>query len=870
MRTVKRAVALAALLPCMAMAAPTAVASPALARHAPAQGQTQAQAPGRAPEQAPGQAAAQTSAQSKARAQVAMALSKVDPKSANEKSRIEISGLAKNRTDHQLPGLSLRLRYSAQPVTSRSQLDQYAAAAPNALPNVGPVQQLPGAAAPGVKQSWTFKTTVKQLGLRAPAGTPGVYPVGVEVLNSAQQVVGGITTFLTFLPKDRRFNPVSVSWVLPLADQMHRTNDRTFLDDDLTKDVSAGGRLHRLVQAAAATDTPLTWAIDPALLDDVRQMAADDYTVQPPGAKKGVRKPKSAAAAAWLAALKNASKKDPYFALPYADPDVVALVRRKTPRDIADAFAERNTGVATQVLGRAANARVAWPPSGAAGPGTVDQLAKNALKDGGAFLMSSSQFQDPAAGALPNATATLPTHYGDRKALLYDEKINQIVSEGPRSVSGGLVSEQRFLAETAMIAAEAPNRQRTLVVAPDRHWNPANGVAENLLRYTKKAGWLRAVPLSKIESAAPQGRVFNGYSDDYQQYELGDAHLRQVQEIAEQAANFQAIMTGTRKISYERSVLRLESAAWRASARRARAARNQVRAELADDMNLVRIVTTKSKRVLMGGSSGRLPVLIENTLPGQSVKVHLVATSENSAKLRLGRLEPEDAVIELQPGQRAQRWIPAQAAGNGNFHVQLELRIPGSPRRTYGNGESITVNVTGYGRLALLITGGGLAVLFVGVGVRAIRARRRRKAEAAGDGSTGMGAAGPGERGPGFPGPGFPGAGIPAAEFPGVPGAGRPSAGAAATEPTTPGATTTGPTPGAPASGTSAGPGVSAGPASGSAPAAPGSAGARPAGSAAETAGPAAADGAEPGGLPEPAADGQAARRGEHRRRDGD
>ncbi|QKW40056.1 hypothetical protein HUT06_43505 [Actinomadura sp. NAK00032] len=856
MRTVKRAVALAALLPCMAMAAPTTLASPALAQRAPAQAQAQAL--------------------SKARAQVAMALSKVDPKSANEKSRIEISGLAKNRTDHQLSGLSLRLRYSAQPVTSRSQLDQYAAAAPNALPNVGPVQQLPGAAAPGVKQSWTFKTTVKQLGLRAPAGTPGVYPVGVEVLNSAQQVVGGITTFLTFMPKNPRFNPVSVGWVLPLADQMHRTNDQTFLDDDLAKDVAPGGRLHGLVDAAAATDAPVTWAIDPALLDDVRQMAVGDYMVRPPGAKKGVRKGKSAAAAAWLAALKNASKKDPYFTLPYADPDVVALVRRKTPRDIADAFAERNTGVATQVLGRAANARVAWPPAGAAGPGTVDQLAKNALKDGGAFLMSSSQFQNPATGALPNATTTLQPHYGDRKALLYDDKINQIVSEGSRSVSGGLLSEQRFLAETAMIAAEAPNRQRTLVVAPDRHWNPAGGVAKNLLKYTKKARWLRAVPLAKIESTAPQGRVFNGYSDDYQQYEIGDAHLRQVREIAEQAATFQAVMTGPSKISYERSVLRLESAAWRSSARQARAARNQLREELAGDMSKVRIVTTKSKRVLMGGSSGRLPVLIENRLPDQAVKVHLVATSENSAKLRLGRLEPEDAIIELQPGQKAQRWIPAQAAGNGNFHVQLELRIPGSPRRTYGTGESITVNVTGYGRLALLITGGGLAVLFVGVGVRAIRARRRRKAEAAGDGSTGMGSAGPGERGTGFPGPGFPGAGVSAAEFPGVPGAGPTAAGS--------------PSAGSPTAGPAAGPatrpGISTGPAAGSAaagappgsaPAAPGSAAARPpgagagaAGSAAEAAGPAAADRAEPGGIPEPAADGQAARRGEHRRRDRD
>ncbi len=83
-----------------------------------------------------------------------------------------------------------------------------------------------------------------------------------------------------------------------------------------------------------------------------------------------------------------------------------------------------------------------------------------------------------------------------------------------------------------MIAAEAPNRARTVVLAPDRHWDPADGVAKNLLKYTKGAKWLREEPLRKIESVSPQGRVFNGYSDDYQQYELGDAHLAQVQAIS--------------------------------------------------------------------------------------------------------------------------------------------------------------------------------------------------------------------------------------------------------------------------------------------------------------------------------------------------
>ncbi|MCQ0017647.1 DUF6049 family protein [Actinomadura madurae] len=219
--------------------------------------------------------------------------------------------------------------------------------------------------------------------------------------------------------------------------------------------------------------------------------------------------------------------------------------------------------------------------------------------------MNSSQFQNPANGAQPNAASALQTHLGVKKTLIFDQTMNQIVSDGARSASGALLSEQRFLAETAVIAGEAPNAQRTVVVAPDRYWNPADGLAKSLLSYTKGAAWLREVPLRKIESTAPQQRVFNGYPDPYQRYELGDAHLDHTQAIAERAAAFRAVMTGPVKISYERAVLRMESVAWRSSPGRAKRARNELENELKWDMRKVRVVTTKNKRVLMGGSSGR-------------------------------------------------------------------------------------------------------------------------------------------------------------------------------------------------------------------------------------------------------------------------
>ncbi|MFV2171943.1 DUF6049 family protein [Actinomadura sp. LOL_016] len=753
MRTIRRAAALAALLPCLAWAA-----NPALAG-------TPAAAPGAATVQAnAGTALLQPEAST--RAQIGIALTEIGPKTVRDNSKIKLTGLVRNRTDAALDGVSVRLRYANQPVNSRSQLQQFSEVPAHRLPGVGPAQPLTSAAEPGVKHAWKLETTAAALRLPN-GGTPGVYPVGVEVLNAAGAPVGGLTTFITYMPDNTNIKPVAISWVWPLVDTQHRTNDATFTDDELSAGLAADGRLTRLVKAAESTKTPITWAVDPALLDDVERMASGEYTVRAPGDDKTEQKPPSQAAAAWLQSLAKASKNDPYFTLPYADPDLLALVRHKMPRSVDAAFAPQNLAIATETMGRAPNAHVAWPPGGAVGPDTADTLAAHALGNGGPFLLSSKHFQQPTPGTYANATTTLKTNHGTKSALLYDETLSDIVTSDGDTTGSSLLTEQRFLAETAMIAAEAPAVQRTVVVAPDRRWDPFPGLAERLLTYTEDADWLKAVPLSDVEKAEPQARTWRNYPDHYEKYELGESYLKRVWAIARRADSFHSVMIEPYNLSYEKSLLRVVSSAWRADARDAKEARVALSDQLTRDMGRVRFLTTENKRINMTGSTGTLPVTIENTLTGQAVRVRLVATSENTAKLQLGTLEPEQQVIELQPGERVTRWVPAQAYGNGIFRMNLQLVTPGTGG-PFGDGETVTVRATGYGRIALLITGGGLAVLFVGVGVRAIRARRRRKAEAAGDGSTGMGPRATGGPGDGLPGPGFAGPGLPDPELSGA------------------------------------------------------------------------------------------------------
>ncbi|MFI0356577.1 DUF6049 family protein [Actinomadura sp. 9N407] len=792
MRTVLSAAAVTALLACFTVGpVPTASATPALpaapVQPAAAAAQPENPRPGRG------------TGQSQSKSQLSLVLTKVTPKAAEAtggKSKITVAGTVQNTSGQALPGVTVRLKTSAQRMSSRTQVAEYATGQPSSLRGFADDQQLPQAGVAGGKASFSLSTTTATIGLQ----TFGVYPIGVEAVTQTGQVLAGLNTFITFVPKQRTFKPLSVAWVWPLMGRQHRSTDDTFLDDDLAAEIKADGRLSGLVSAAAGTRTPVTWSIDPALLDDVQTMANGPYTVQAPRAEKSVRKPKSTDAANWLNALRSASKSDPYFAVPYADPDAVALVRHKMTNHLAIAYA--NAGVAGQVLGTQPNAQVAWPPSGMAGQGTLNQMAKlGRLGNNGSFLMSSAAFADPAQGYTPSATTALPTEEGTKRTVVYDETLNKIVSAGTRTPGAAVLTEQRFLAETAMITAEAPELARSLVIAPDRRWNPAPAMAKSLLTYTQGAAWMQETPLDKIANAEPQQRVFRGYPDSMEAYELGEPFLDEVARISRSAARFTSVMYEPIRMNYRRAVLRMESSAWRGKSRYRRAvlARQSLDERLKDDMGRVRIIIGDTKRVTLAGSSGRIPITVANDLPNQSIQVRLEVVPENTARLQIGRLEDQDDLITLAPGQKQPSFIPVRSAGNGD--VRLHLRLKSADDREFGAEQVITVRTTGYGRLALLITGGGLAVLFVGVGVRAMRARRRRKAEAAGDGSTGVEPAATGPAGPGSPaagepaGPGPAGgdgpAGAGAADFQpptwtdasGPPGAGPGPAGAGAAGP---------------------------------------------------------------------------------------
>jgi hypothetical protein len=677
----------------------------------------------------PQSARERTSRPARAKTPVAVILDSVGPKTVRPSSRVTVTGYLQNQSGQPITGALVRLRWRTRPVNGRTELTQFAGNTPPALISAGASKPVPGAVAPGGQASWRLDTTARQLGMK----DFGVYAIGVEALSALGQPLGSQTTFLTFMPsaKAAQPKPTKVAWVWPMIDRPRRASDTTFVDDQLESDLGPTGRLGSLArvgeQGVKNSRTPITWAIDPALLDDVREMTKG-YTVKNAKQPKGARRPKSKVAETWLNQLRLPN--DPYFTTPYADPDEVALVRQRLGRHLKVAYG--NMAVAKDIMGRPQASAIGWPVNGVAGQQTLDAMAGYGTKT---FLMSSEVLISPdPQGYTAGATTTLQTARDTKPTLVYDSTISDVISGDTRSPGTEVLAEQRFLAETAMITAEMPNRPRTLVITPQRRWNPKPEFAENLLNWTAKAPWLKDVPLSSLEKAAPERRTFTGYPVGYERYELGDTYLKNVEQIAARAARFASIFDRQAgqlpANAYERAVLRMESTYWRGRDRRARSFRQSVSAAVDAAIDQVHLVP--AKRIGLAGNNGFIPVTVANDLEDLTANVVLRVTPQNPGRLEIGGGAKSGAGREwrlrIRPGLKETVNIPVEVNANGYTILALELLAP-EQKRKFGEDRSITVHTTGYGRMALLITGGALAVLFIGVGMRVLRARRRNVAE---------------------------------------------------------------------------------------------------------------------------------------------
>ena len=197
---------------------------------------------------------------------------------------------------------------------------------------------------------------------------------------------------------------------------------------------------------------PLSWVIDPDLLDSAADMSkpAGYLRVAGDGTQPGTG---GISAAAWLDQIRTATATSEVVALPYADPDITALRRGGLSSDVTNARDGRHRGRGTRVLGRQVTDDVAWPIDGFTDRKTLALAGRDGHQDRGSRRPGTAH---PARAQLhAERKQRMRTPSGPLTALAGRPRADRPAAATPRS--NPLLAAQRFLAETAMITAELPS-----------------------------------------------------------------------------------------------------------------------------------------------------------------------------------------------------------------------------------------------------------------------------------------------------------------------------------------------------------------------------------------------------------------------------
>jgi len=715
----------------------------------------------------PGSAASAATAQPDQTPLVSLAITSVSPAWARPGRPVTVTGTLTNDSATALQGMSVQLGSSSVPFGSRNLLQEYADGSfPDEAPVSGAVTDLSPTVAPRETVNWTVTLRPGQV----PLTGFGVYPLAADAESPVFGQLAEDRTFLPYWPGKQALDPQpqQIAWVWPLIDQPRQAMCAgQLLNNGLAASLASGGRLSGLLEAGRqyATSAQLTWAVDPALLANVTTMTKPYVVVSDRAGCGGTVERASPAAQSWLAQLKAATAGQPMFVTPYADADIAALTRYGMTADLTRAFTEGRS-VASNVLGRdfAASAPgsttnltgMAWPADGIANYGVLENLAAS---DGitTVVLDSSTMPPSPQQDFTPSAQTTTPDGEGSElNVLLSDDTLTQIIASANSpsdSKATAFAVAQRYLAETAMIAAEQPSLARSIVVTPPRRWNPPAGLASDLLSETVSAPWLRPVSLGDLAAEPhPAGQVTRQAPDAVSKAELGPSLLAQARQLDQQVKLLQGIQQAPDP-NFDYGVAAVESGAWRGggSASLPGSARAQQFSRYLSGQE-AELTIGGPKRVTLAGLKGGVPVSISNGL-GYTVRVKLEAGP--SAGITIKGQPP---LLVIPPGQQQIKKVEVAAAGVGLAKLRLRLVTPeGAPLSAQA---TVYIQATHYGTLALVIIGTALGIFVLTSVTRAVR--RRRKQPRAGSSGPDPGP-GPGPReaspAPQDAGPGRPGAG---------------------------------------------------------------------------------------------------------------
>jgi Family of unknown function (DUF6049) len=278
-----------------------------------------------------------------------------------------------------------------------------------------------------------------------------------------------------------------------------------------------------------------------------------------------------------------------------------------------------------------------------------------------------------------------------------------------------------------MIAAEAPDSNRSIVVEPPEDWSPSAALAGQLLSETTAAPWLRPTALDKLGTAPDSYRKLARQappSNRDSPGELSGSYLSAVSAVGSELDTYQDLLyrpASSYLEPFDEALIATESSAWRGSGEsEGLALARKLSKFMSGEESRIAIIA--AQQVPMGGSSGPVPVSIQNEShhPVQvQLKASVVGVPGRTSQLTIGHFE---GPIKVQPGQAVTIRLPVSSAPIGPTAIKLSLTTVHGKALPVQQ-MTLTVESTRDGRTILFLIGAAIGVLILTSVFRGVRRR---------------------------------------------------------------------------------------------------------------------------------------------------
>ncbi|MGP2442742.1 DUF6049 family protein [Streptomyces sp. JW3] len=689
---------------------------------------------------APAHAGEQAAAESDG---VSVAVDSLSPAAPADGDTVTVSGTVTNNSKQAVTDAQLGLRVG-QRLDTRSAIDTVADNSDDLGGTLGTqiddkyAEEYPKLT-PGVAEHFTLSVPVDALDL----GADGVYEFDVTLSGqtSAQpweQVLGVQRTFLPWQPGEAGTR-TKTTFLWPLVSTAHmaaetgsnETQTPVFLNEDLAKEISPGGRLNQMV--ALGKDLDVTWVVDPDLLASVDAMTRT-YEVRGTDGNTTAGKHQTVAKQ-WLADLQKAVADKEVVALPFADPDLASLAHNGTDFTGSLSQLKEATDVVANTVEPILHVKpitdFAWPVEGAVDPSIV----KVATSAGADKVLARSDSLQESGGLSYTPSAARPIG-GGTTAVVADARLSTAFEGDLTKASTSTAAVQRFLAQSLSLDLQT-GKQRSVVVAPQRMptGSQARAMAEALTAL-EDGTWSESQELSDAASAKPDAGATtkvparSAYPSALRKQELPYSVFEQIARTQDKLDHFKAVLSDQSRVvtPFGRAMNREMSASWRGQATAGQTFRNGVETYLDGLTGQVRLIDKSETK--LSGRSATIPVTVQNNLVQDADHLVLRLTSTNPTRLKIGGEAYQEQPVSVSGGHSQSVKFTTSANANGRATVIAQLYT--ADGRKYGQPVTFDVKVTEITATVMLVIGGGVLLLVL-AGYRMYQQRKRAAARAGGD-----------------------------------------------------------------------------------------------------------------------------------------